>query len=128
MKAIALIFALLLSPLATAQLQSFLVTWDPHTISSRDDFYKHLPAQASVLLELWKTRSVENVYLDPQQKDIKGEDIPMVTLVLKAKNEEQAHQLLSSMPFVKNDVIKYSLNPIGTFWLGQYDPSLFKSS
>ncbi len=113
---------------ASSAPQSYLVTWDPHSVSSRDDFYKHLPEQASSLLELWKSKTIENVYLDPKQKDVKGQDITMVVFILQAKNKDHAHQLLANMPYVRHKVIDYKLEPIGSFWLGKYDPSLFQGS
>ena len=106
-------------------LQSFLVTWDPATLSNREAFDKHLGEQADSLLKLWRDEVVENVYLNPAAEPNIKADIPTVAFVIRAKSKAKAHHILKDMPYVQHKVIDYTLSPVGSFWLGKYDPSIF---
>ena len=95
----------------------YLVVWD--FISNQTAFQQRIQEQAQVLLELWKQGLVENVYLNVGNRQSQKRDDAVVFFV-KSKDEDEAHEILSRLPFIKHDVVSYKLYPVGILWLKQF--------
>ena len=100
----------------------YAVVWEP--ISQEDaKFKKHLPEQANQLLSIWREGLIENVYLNPTANKTKNEEKTNIVFFVKAKSEEEAHEILARLPFVEHDVVKYTLYPVGILWLKEFKES-----
>ena len=89
-------------------------------------FKQHIQEQAAVLVSLWKKGVVENIYLnrevnEPQKK-------ANIVFFIKAKNKDEANEILKQLPFVQHDVLNFTLYPVGVLWLKQIEdhPELTK--
>jgi len=86
-------------------------------------YRQHVQEQASELVNLWKKGVVENVYLNREPNEPGPESKRKVSIVffIKAKNEKKANEILNQLPFVKHDVVDYTLYPVGFLWLKQVE-------
>ena len=94
----------------------YAVVWD--SISKENlMFKKHIQEQAAVLLSLWNKGVVENIYLNHELDEVKYKRKASIVFFIEAKNEDEANKILKQLPFVKHDVLKYKLYPVGVLWL-----------
>ena len=99
----------------------YVVVWD--SISQESPMYKkHIKKQAVVLMGLWEKGVVENVYfnLESNQPKAKSKQDASIVFFIKAKNKDEANKTLKKLPFVKHDVLNYTLYPAGFLWLKQF--------
>lgn len=113
--------------MSTASADSFpnnyAVVWKLNTTEPAQQLMKEkLAEQADALLKLWKDSIVENVYMDTDNEKAKkaSEDSSFVFFI-KAEDTESAANILNEMPFVKHDIARYDLFPVGILWLKQYE-------
>ncbi len=98
----------------------YVVVWD--SISQENPMYKkHIKKQAEVLTGLWEKGVIENIYfnLESNQPKAKSEQYASIVFFIKAKNKDDANKTLKELPFVKHDVLNYTLSPAGYLWLKQ---------
>ena len=80
-------------------------------------FKKHIQEQAAVLLSLWKKGVVENVYLNREVNKPENKRNANIVFFIKAKNKDEANEILKQLPFVQHDVLNFTLYPVGVLWL-----------
>ena len=84
-------------------------------------FKKHIQEQAAVLLSLWKKGVVENVYLNREVNKPENKRNANIVFFIKAKNKDEANEILKQLPFVQHDVLNFTLYPVGVLWLKHID-------
>ena len=84
-------------------------------------FKQHIQEQAAVLLSLWKKGVIENVYLNREANKPENKRNANIVFFIKAKDKDEANEILKQLPFVKHDVINYELYPVGVLWLKQIE-------
>ncbi len=82
-------------------------------------FKQHIQEQAAVLISLWEKGVVENIYLNREANKPKSKRKANIVFFIKAKNKDEANEILKQFPFVQHDVINYELYPVGVLWLKQ---------
>jgi len=100
--------------------QTFAVVWEWST-EDRDMVNSNLAAQTTQLIDLWRSGIVENVYFNTETKFADDRPMPEVVFFIKAENEEEAKKLLDEMIFVKKNIAKYELHPVGVLWLTKHE-------
>ncbi|WP_370298698.1 hypothetical protein [Pontibacterium sp.] len=94
----------------------FAVVWD--AISKESPSYKkHIDQQVAALTKLWQSRIVENVYLNHELNEPEQERKASIVFFINAKDADEANNILKKLPFVKHDVLSYTLHPVGLLWL-----------
>ncbi len=91
-------------------------------------FKQHIQEQAAALVNLWKKGVVENVYLNREVNKPENKRNANIVFFIKAKNKDEANEILKQLPFVQHDVLNFTLYPVGVLWLkeiGDY-PELTK--
>ena len=91
-------------------------------------FKQHIQEQAAVLMSLWKKGVVENIYLNREANKPENKRNANIVFFIKAKNKDEANEILKQLPFVQHDVLNFTLYPVGVLWLkeiGDY-PELTK--
>ena len=91
-------------------------------------FKQHIQEQAAVLISLWEKGVVENIYLNREVNKPQNKRKANIVFFIKAKNKDEANEILKQLPFVQHDVINYELYPVGVLWLKQIEdhPELTK--
>ena len=84
-------------------------------------FKQHIQEQAAVLLSLWKKGVIENVYLNREANKPENKRNANIVFFIKAKDKDEANEILKQLPFVKHNVINYELYPVGVLWLKQIE-------
>jgi len=84
-------------------------------------FKQHIQEQAAVLISLWEKGVVENIYLNREANKPENKRKANIVFFIKAKNKDEANEILKQLPFVKHDVINYELYPVGVLWLKQIE-------
>ena len=84
-------------------------------------FKKHIQEQAAVLINLWQKGVVENIYLNREVNKPENNRNANIVFFIKAKNKDEANEILKQLPFVQHDVINYELYPVGVLWLKQIE-------
>ncbi len=92
--------------------KSFAAVW---TIIDDDKYEEFLGQQNAKLLELWNEGLIENAYLDVEKIGKENEQSPALVFFINASSKEKAAMTLDDFPFVKQNIGKYSLYPVGTF-------------
>ena len=82
-------------------------------------FKQHIQEQAAVMISLWEKGIVENIYLDRDANKPESKRKASIVFFIKAKNKDEANEILKQLPFVQHDVINYELYPVGVLWLKQ---------
>ena len=82
-------------------------------------FKQHIQEQAAALVNLWKKGIVENVYLNREVNKPENKRNANIVFFIKAKNKDEANEILKQLPFVQHDVLNYTLSPAGYLWLKQ---------
>ena len=82
-------------------------------------FKQHIQEQAAVMISLWEKGIVENIYLDREANKPESKRKASIVFFIKAKNKDEANEILKQLPFVQHDVINYELYPVGVLWLKQ---------
>ena len=100
--------------------ETFAVVWEWST-DNRDTINNNLASQATELMDLWRQGVVENVYLNTEAKFADDKPMPTVVFFIKAENENGAKETLNEMVFVKKDIAKYKLYPVGILWLIKHE-------
>ena len=80
-------------------------------------FKQHIQEQAAVLLSLWKKGAIENVYLNREANKPENKRNANIVFFIKAKDKDEANEILKQLPFVKHDVLNFTLYPVGVLWL-----------
>ncbi len=94
----------------------YAVVWD--SISQESPMFKqHIQEQAAVLMSLWKKGVVENIYLNREVNKPENKRNTNIVFFIKAKNKDEANEILKQLPFVQHDVLNYTLYPVGVLWL-----------
>lgn len=105
----------------------YAVVWG--SISQESPMFKqHIQEQAAVLMSLWQKGVVENIYLNREVNKPENKRKASIVFFIKAKNKDEANEILKQLPFVQHDVLNYTLYPVGVLWLkeiGDY-PELTK--
>ena len=91
-------------------------------------FKQHIQEQAAVLISLWKKGVVENIYLNREVNKPQNKRKANIVFFIKAKNKDEASEILKQLPFVQHDVLNFTLYPVGVLWLKQSEdhPELSK--
>jgi len=84
-------------------------------------FKKHIQEQAAALVSLWQKGVVENIYLNREVNKPENKRNANIVFFIKAKNKDEANEILKQLPFVQHDVINYELYPVGVLWLKQIE-------
>ena len=84
-------------------------------------FKKHIQEQAAGLINLWQKGVVENIYLNREVNKPENNRNANIVFFIKAKNKDEANEILKQLPFVQHDVINYELYPVGVLWLKQIE-------
>ena len=88
------------------------------SISQENPMFKqHIQEQAAVLMSLWKKGVVENIYLNREVNKPENKRNANIVFFIKAKNKDEANEILKQLPFVQHDVINFALYPVGVLWL-----------
>ena len=82
-------------------------------------FKQHIQEQAAALVSLWQKGVVENIYLNREVNKPENKRNANIVFFIKAKNKDEANEILKQLPFVQHDVINYELYPVGVLWLKQ---------
>ena len=82
-------------------------------------FKQHIQEQAAALVNLWQKGVVENIYLNRETDKPENNRNANIVFFIKAKNKDEANEILKQLPFVQHDVINYELYPVGVLWLKQ---------
>ncbi len=94
----------------------YAVVWG--SISQESPMFKqHIQEQAAVLMSLWKKGVVENIYLNREVNKPENKRKASAVFFIKAKNKDEANEILKQLPFVQHDVLNYTLYPVGVLWL-----------
>lgn len=91
-------------------------------------FKQHIQDQAAAMMSLWKKGVVENIYLNREVNKPENKRNANIVFFIKAKNKDEANEVLKQLPFVQHDVLNFTLYPVGVLWLkeiGDY-PELTK--
>jgi hypothetical protein len=100
---------------------TYAVVW---TIDTEDSelFHSAISEHSAEVLQLWRDGTVENVYIDSENKhdDLRKGDPARVMFFIKAKTDVDAKKILDELPLVKNKVAIYTLHPVGALWLTKY--------
>ena len=91
-------------------------------------FKQHIQEQAAVLMSLWKKGIVENIYLNREVNKPENKRNANIVFFIKAKNKDEANEILKQLPFVQHDVLNFTLYPVGVLWLKEIEdyPELTK--
>lgn len=91
-------------------------------------FKQHIQEQAAALMNLWKKGIVENVYLNREVNKPENKRNANIVFFIKAKNKDEANEILKQLPFVQHDVLNFTLYPVGVLWLKEIEdyPELTK--
>ena len=84
-------------------------------------FKQHIQEQAAVLMSLWKKGVVENIYLNREVNKPENKRNANIVFFIKAKNKDEANEILKQLPFVQHDVLNFTLYPVGLLWLKQIE-------
>mgnify|MGYP003572604832 FL=1 len=82
-------------------------------------FKQHIQEQAAALVNLWQKGVVENIYLNRETDKPENNRNANIVFFIKAKNKDEANEILKQLPFVQHDVINFELYPVGVLWLKQ---------
>lgn len=95
---------------------TFGVVWvsDPKNKPSDED----IKMQSEDFTKLWNEGLVENAYFDIVGAGTGNKDRPTMVNFVNASNEEEAHQILSNLHFIKKGISNYMLFDVGVLWLG----------
>jgi len=94
----------------------FAVVWD-RTTADEDLRKNNLAAQADETLKLWKSGTIENVYMNTKAQLPDGTEAVSIMFFIKADTREDAAKILDEMTFVKKKIATYQLFPVGLLWL-----------
>ena len=95
--------------------KSFAVVWTQ--IEYNDKYEQYVGEQAIKILELWNEGVIENAYLDVEKVGKKDQQNPTLLFFINASTQEDAAKILDELPFVSEKIGKYSLYPVGSFWM-----------
>ena len=84
-------------------------------------FKQHIQEQAAVLMSLWKKGVVENIYLNREANKPQNKRNANIVFFIKAKNKDEANEILKQLPFVQHDVLNFALYPVGVLWLKEFE-------
>ncbi len=84
-------------------------------------FKQHIQEQAAVLMSLWKKGIVENIYLNREVNKPENKRNANIVFFIKAKNKDEANEILKQLPFVQHDVLNFALYPVGVLWLKEFE-------
>ncbi len=90
------------------------------TLGKKEQIMANLQEQNDKTSELWKAGKIENAYLDIEGFSSRKSNIPGMVYFVNADDEEIANSILNELPFVKKQLTKYQLFPVGVFYLGEY--------
>lgn len=91
------------------------------SISQQSPMFKqHIQEQAAALVNLWQKGIVENVYLNREVHKPEIERNANIVFFIKAKTKDEADEIVKQLPFVKHDVLNFTVYPVGVLWLKQY--------
>ena len=96
--------------------RTFGVVWasEPYNKPSDED----IKLQSKDFTELWNNGLVENAYFDIVGASTGEKDRPTMVNFVNASNEDEAHEILSELHFIKSDISTYMLFDVGVLWLG----------
>ena len=94
---------------------SFAVVWTP--IEYDEKYEQMVEEQGMKIIELWNEGIIENAYLDLEKIGKKDLQCPALVFFINASTKEDAAKLLDELPFVKMNIVTYSLYSVGTFWM-----------
>ena len=83
-------------------------------------FKQHIKEQAAALVNLWQKGIVENVYLNREVNKPENKRNANIVFFIKAKNKDEANEILKQLPFVQHNVLNFTLYPVGVLWLKEY--------
>ena len=91
-------------------------------------FKQHIQEQAAALVNLWRKGVVENIYLNREVNKPESKRNANIVFFIKAKNKDEANEILKQLPFVQHDVLNFTLYPVGVLWLKEIEdhPELTK--
>ena len=80
-------------------------------------FKQHIQEQAAALVNLWHKGVVENIYLNREVNKPENKRNANIVFFIKAKNKDEANEVIKQLPFVQHDVLDFTLYPVGVLWL-----------
>ncbi len=91
-------------------------------------FKQHIQEQAAALVNLWREGVVENIYLNREVNKPESQRNANIVFFIKAKNKDEANEIIKQLPFVQHDVLNFTLYPVGVLWLKEIEdhPELTK--
>jgi len=91
-------------------------------------FKQHIQEQAAALVNLWRKGVVENIYLNREVNKPESQRNANIVFFIKAKNKDEANEIIKQLPFVQHDVLNFTLYPVGVLWLKEIEdhPELTK--
>lgn len=95
--------------------KSFVTVWK--TIDKPTD--KLTQSQNDIILELWKSGKIENVYFDIEGTQIANNKTDFV-FYANANSLTDAKTICESLPFFKDKIATYKIYEVGVFWMGKY--------
>jgi hypothetical protein len=84
-------------------------------------FKQHIQEQVAVMMRLWEKGVVENIYLDREVSKPESKRKASIVFFVKAKNKDEANEILKQLPFVQHNVLNFELHPVGVLWLKQIE-------
>lgn len=96
----------------------FAVVWTWKTVE-KSLIDQNVAAQTVQLRDLAKNGTAEAIYFDTKPTGDQAVGYPSIGFVINAKSPDAAKAILDEMVFVKKDISKYAIHPVGDRWLAQ---------
>ena len=99
--------------------KSYVAVWSTSGKVSLNDDRDVIKAQSDALMKLWNEGAIENVYFDVEGTQ-KNNNVTDFVFFVNADSEKEAIEVCDNLPFVKEKIATYKLQPVGIFWLGEF--------
>lgn len=96
--------------------RTFGVVWTSEASKKPTD--DDIRLQSESFQNLWNEGFIENAYFDVVGAGTGNRDRPTMVNFVNAKNEDEAHNILKDLHFIKNNTSTYMLFDVGVLWMG----------
>ena len=102
---------------------NFAVVWKWNTNDEKlvSDNFKQI---AGEMTKLWENGNAENFYYNAKSRTDKFLYFPNIVFTLKAKNINEAKNILNELSIVKKEIATYRLFPVGQLWLERNEEAI----
>jgi len=99
--------------------KSYVAVWSTSGKVDPNDDRDIIKAQSDALMKLWNDGAIENVYFDVEGTQ-EANTVTDFVFFANADSEKDAIEICDQLPFVKEKIATYKLQPVGIFWLGEF--------